>query len=213
MPTKKNPHLKSRLHPRNKNRERYDLEALKTVVPELKNHIAINKFGAETINFANPVAVKLLNKALLNQYYGIKYWEFPNENLCPPIPGRADYIHQVADLLSGNILQDIPTGTKITCLDIGIGSSCIYPIIGTVEYGWRFIGSDINPTSIAAAQQIINANTVLSDNISCILQTNPKHFFKNILAIEDKVDATICNPPFHASLEDAQQGTRRKINN
>ena len=27
---------------------------------------------------------------------------FPNENLCPPIPGRADYIHHIADLLSIN---------------------------------------------------------------------------------------------------------------
>ena len=213
MPTKKNPHPKSRLHTRNKNRERYNLNALKTAVPELKNHIALNKYGVETVNFANPVAVKLLNKALLKHYYGISYWEFPDENLCPPIPGRADYIHQVADLLSGNVLEDIPTGTKITCLDIGIGASCIYPIIGTVEYGWKFIGSDISPTSIATAHEIINVNPLLTDSISCILQTDPKHFFQNILAVDDKVDATICNPPFHASLEDAKQGTIRKIKN
>ena len=47
---------------------------------------------------------------ILNHYYGIKYWEFPTENLCPPIPGRADYIHHMADLLGENNFGKIPIG-------------------------------------------------------------------------------------------------------
>ena len=216
MASEKNHQVKTRLHPRNKNRERYDLRALTTANPELKNYImpsAKAKFGVESVDFSNPLAVKLLNKALLNHYYGIKNWEFPNENLCPPIPGRADYIHHMADLLGESNFGRMPIGDKITCLDVGLGASCIYPIIGVVEYDWKFIGSDIDAKSIASAQHIINSNPSIKDKIECRLQKNSKDVFHGIIGKEDKIDLVICNPPFHASMEDAQKGTRRKIKN
>jgi 23S rRNA (adenine1618-N6)-methyltransferase len=213
MSSEKNKQEKTRLHPRNKNRERYDLKALTLSNPELKNHILPNKFGVESVDFSNPLAVKLLNKALLNYYYGITNWEFPDENLCPPIPGRADYIHYIADVLSENNFGTIPTGDKITCLDIGVGASCIYPIIGVTEYGWKFVGSDINPKSIASAQSIINSNVSLKDKIECRLQQDSKDVFHGIIDKDEKIEAIICNPPFHASLEDAQKDTQRKVKN
>ena len=213
MSSEKKQQEKARLHSRNKNRERYDLSALTTSNPELKNYIIPNKFGVESVDFSNPLAVKLLNKALLNHYYGIKNWEFPDENLCPPIPGRADYIHHIADLLGENNFGTIPTGDKITCLDVGLGASCIYPIIGVTEYGWRFIGSDIDPKSIASAQNIVNSNSSIKDKIECRLQKNPKDVFQGIIGKEDKIELIICNPPFHSSIEEAQKGTRRKIKN
>ena len=204
---------KTRLHSRNRNRERYDLKALTTVNPELVNYVKPNKYGEDSVDFSNPVAIKELNKSLLNHYYGIKYWEFPDENLCPPIPGRADYIHQMADVLSENNFGTIPIGDKITCLDIGVGASCIYPILGVTEYGWKFIGTDIDPKSIASATNIANSNASLKDKIDCRLQENRKDVFYGIIDREDKIDVSICNPPFHASLEDAQKGTRRKVKN
>ncbi|MCK9451086.1 MAG: 23S rRNA (adenine(1618)-N(6))-methyltransferase RlmF [Bacteroidales bacterium] len=213
MLSEKNQQEKAMLHPRNKNRESYDLRALTMAVPELKKHVSINKFGIESIDFSNPIAVRLLNKALLNYYYGIKYWEFPAENLCPPIPGRADYINHIADLLAENNLNNIPTGDKVTCLDVGVGASCIYPIIGVTEYGWKFVGSDIDSKSIASAQKIVNSNASLQGKVDCRLQKNAKNIFQNILDKADKIDLTLCNPPFHASVEDAQKGTRRKIKN
>ncbi len=213
MSSKKNQHVKTRLHPRNRNRERYDLSALTTTNPELKKYVIPNKAGEDSVDFSNPIAVKLLNKALLNHYYGIKNWEFPDENLCPPIPGRADYIHHVADILSENNFEAIPSGDKITCLDIGVGASCIYPIIGVTEYDWNFIGSDIDAKSIASAQQIIDSNPSLKSKIECRLQKNTNAIFQGILGEKEKIDVSICNPPFHSSIEDAQKGTRRKIKN
>jgi 23S rRNA (adenine1618-N6)-methyltransferase len=213
MSSEKNRNEKVRLHPRNKNRERYDLVALINATPELKNHITLNSHGTESVDFANPLAVKLLNTAILNHYYEITYWKFPDENLCPPIPGRADYIHCMADLLAENNFGKIPIGDRITCLDIGVGASCIYPIIGVTEYGWKFIGSDINPKSIASAQQIVNVNALLTGKIECRLQKNSKDIFHGIITKEDKIECTVCNPPFHASAEDAQQGSVRKIRN
>lgn len=213
MSSEKKHQEKTELHSRNKNRERYDLSALIASNPELKNYVKPNKFGDDSIDFSNPIAVKLLNKALLSHYYGIQYWEFPDDNLCPPIPGRAEYIHRIADLLGESNFGRIPTGDKIMCLDVGIGANCIYPILGVTEYGWKFIGSDIDPKSIASAENIISANPSLKDKIECRLQKHPKNIFHGIISADDKIDVSICNPPFHSSLEDAQEGTRRKIKN
>ena len=213
MSSKKPNPIKSSLHPRNKNRERYDLNALVESNPELAMHVKPNKYGDDSVDFSNPEAVKILNKGLLHHYYGIKNWNFPDENLCPPIPGRADYIHHMADLLREHNFGKIPTGNKITCLDVGVGASCIYPILGVTEYGWNFIGSDINPKSIESSKHIVESNPVLKDKVTFRLQENTKDIFYGILTREDKVDITVCNPPFHATIEDAQRGTKRKVQN
>lgn len=213
MSIEKNELIKTRLHSRNKNREPYDLRALSKISPELATYVKPNKFGADSVDFSDPVVVKLLNKALLHYYYGIKNWEFPDDNLCPPIPGRADYIHHMADLLSENNFGRAPIGDKITCFDIGVGANCIYPIIGVTEYGWKFIGSDIDPKSIASAQNIVNTNTSLQGKIECRLQENKKDAFYGIIGREEIIDVSICNPPFHASAQEAQKGTLRKIKN
>ena len=191
MPESKKPTL----HPRNKNKGQYDLKALVKVNPDLEKYIKINKLGAETIDFTNPIAVKLLNKSLLNHYYGIQFWKFPDTNLCPPIPGRVDYIHYMADLLGEN--------DNITCLDIGVGASCIYPILGVSEYNWNFIASDIDRKSIATAKKIVSSNPSLKDKVDFRFQENKNQIFKGIINEDDKIDITICNPPFHASKKDA----------
>ncbi len=204
---------KVRLHSRNKNREKYDLEALITSTPELKQFVVPNKFGSDSVDFSNPMAVKLLNKAILSHYYGIKKWDFPDANLCPPIPGRADYLHHIADLLGESNFGNIPTGNKITCLDVGVGASCIYPIIGVKEYNWKFIGSDIDQKSIASAQNIVKLNASLKDKIKCRLQNNPRNMFHGIIDKNELIELTICNPPFHSSIEEARKGSRRKVKN
>lgn len=211
-PEKKNPE-KARLHRRNKNRERYDLSALIKGTPMLQDFVILNKYGAESVNFSDPRAVRLLNTAILKHYYGIGYWQFPAENLCPPIPGRADYIHHIADLLAENNFGKIPTGERILGFDVGVGASCIYPIIGLTEYGWSFLGSDTDSKSIASAQNIVHSNPSLKGKIECRVQENPKDIFYGVLGREDKIDFSVCNPPFHASAEDAQKGTRRKVAN
>lgn len=204
---------KLRLHIRNKNRERYDLEALKEAQPELANYIKPNKYGDDSVDFANPEAVKLLNKALLNHYYGIKNWDFPAENLCPPIPGRADYLHYMADLLGQSNFGNIPAGGKITVLDIGVGANCIYPAIGVSEYGWTFVGSDADPKSLASAGKIAESNEQLKDRVEIRLQPDADSIFHGIIGAGERFDFTLCNPPFHSSEEEAQKGTQRKVRN
>lgn len=213
MSSEKNQQEKTRLHIRNKNRERYDLSALLIAIPELGEFVKPNKYGDDSVDFANPIAVKLLNKALLSHYYGIKNWDFPSENLCPPIPGRADYLHYMADLLAESNYGAIPRGEKITVLDVGVGANCIYPLIGVAEYDWKFIGTDTDAKSLESAQNILDSNPEIKDKIELKIQADPRAIFSGIIADIDEIDVTICNPPFHSSNADAQRGSRRKVRN
>ena len=45
------------------------------------------------------------------------------------------------------------------------------------------------------------------------LQPAKNDVFRNILNEDELIDVTICNPPFHSSLEEATKGTNRKIKN
>ncbi len=208
---KAHPKIKSNLHPRSKHRERYNFKKLIVSHPELAPFVALNKYNDESIDFFNPEAVKALNTALLKHHYTIDYWDIPKHYLCPPIPGRADYIHHISDLLWTTNPKS--KNSQVKCLDVGVGANCIYPIIGNASYGWSFIGSDIDPVSIASANKIIASNPYLKGKIEVRLQSNPTHLFQGIIRKDERFDLTICNPPFHASLKESQAGSLRKLKN
>ena len=202
---------KKQLHPRNKHQGRYNFDLLTSKNKELSVFVRPNPYGDLSIDFSNPDAVKALNTALLKTHYNLEFWDIPQGFLCPPIPGRADYIHYIADLLGQQNSNNIPTGRKIDALDVGVGANCIYPIIGNHEYGWSFIGSDITKTAIVSAEKIIDNNKQLSKAVKLRLQQNKRFIFTGIL--NEKVDVTICNPPFHSSLKEAQKANNRKTKN
>jgi 23S rRNA (adenine1618-N6)-methyltransferase len=208
---------KKNLHPRNPHRFGYDFEQLTVSYPELEKFIQLNKYKPETkdktIDFSEPKAVKALNKALLMTNYAIQNWDIPENNLCPPIPGRADYIHYISDLLAESNNGIIPEGLTVEGLDIGIGANCIYPIIGNKAYGWSFVGTDINESSLQNCRKIIQNNPKILEALSLQKQTESRFIFKNIIAPEDRFSFTICNPPFHNSREEANKATTRKTNN
>ena len=201
------------LHPRNLHNNRYDFEALIKTNPDLQEFVKPNKYGDLSIDFANPQAVITLNKALLSHFYGIKNYTIPEGYLCPPIPGRADYIHHIADLLAISNNGVIPKGNTIKGLDVGIGANGIYAIIGASVYDWDFVGSDIESEAIKSVENIVNSNEILKEKIKCKLQKNSENIFTNIINKEDIYDFTLCNPPFHKSLKDATEGNKRKVQN
>ncbi len=210
---RKHPEEKSSLHPRNKHRKRYNFPELIATCPELAAFVHENKYGDESVDFFDPKAVKMLNKALLKHHYGVENWDIPPGYLCPPIPGRADYLHHIADLLASGNAGNIPTGTDIVCMDIGVGANCVYPIIASQEYGWSCIGTDIDAVAIQSAHRILESNPVLSAHITLRMQPSPADMFRGMIHEGERIDLTICNPPFHASFEEAQAATRRKIRN
>lgn len=193
----------SSMHPCNQHRAGYDFSVLVQKHPTLSLYVRPNAYGDDSIDFANPQAVKALNQALLKHYYGVVVWDIPKNYLCPPIPGRADYVHYLADLLAESGINE-----QVRLLDIGTGANLVYPLIAAHAYGWECVGVDIDAKALRNAQQIIDANGL--QQISVRQQPNPGSIFKGVMLPGEQFTATLCNPPFHASAEEALAGTQRK---
>ncbi|MFT5782662.1 MAG: 23S rRNA (adenine1618-N6)-methyltransferase [Pseudomonas sp.] len=202
----------STFHARNRHQGLYDFPALINSCPALGAFVISNPYGKPSIDFANPAAVRVFNQALLQGLYGIAHWDIPEGYLCPPIPGRADYLHGLADLLASDNAQVIPRGIAIRALDIGVGANCIYPLLGHSDYGWQFVGSDIDAVALSAATATVQANQ-LSAAIELRQQHNRGQIFAGLLREGEQFELTLCNPPFHASASEAASGSRRKWKN
>jgi len=205
--------LKPGLHKNNPFNKRYDLNSLSEVSAELKACVFVDKHGNQTVDFADPKAVKALNRALLIQQYNLNYWDIPHGYLCPPIPGRADYLFHINEFIQSKRKGVSLKGNLVRCLDIGTGASCIYPILGTHEFDWDFVGSEIDPRAFASAEKIISSNAALKDKVEIRKQHKASDIFKGIIKKHEYFDLSICNPPFHASAEEAEKGTIRKLKN
>lgn len=198
--------IRKGLHPRNLHNQGYDFPALVASYPALASHVKPNPYGDLSIDFSNPLAVKTLNAALLNRYYKIAGWDIPDGALCPPIPGRADYIHFIADLVG-------PENPDIKLLDIGTGANGIYPLLACRIYGWQCVGSDINPQSLANVDAVLARNADLKDRFALRTQPDKNHIFEGIIQPGECFDVSVCNPPFHASQDEALKSTQRKVSN
>jgi 23S rRNA (adenine1618-N6)-methyltransferase len=206
------PKKKGQLHPRNRHPGHYDFKALARLEPSLAQFVAPNAYGSDSIDFTEPLAVKALNRALLISYYGLKNWDIPKNALCPAIPGRADYIHSLADLLAGGSggVSNPSKGKTIRVLDIGTGANGIFPILGFFEYGWSFVGADVNPNSIQSFGQILAANPELQGAVELRMQVDPKKIFRGIIRPGEFFSASMCNPTFHSSPDEARGANQRK---
>lgn len=201
------------LHPRNVHKGRYNFPELVKRFPELAAHTAPNKYGDLSIDFSRPESVKALNRALLFQHYGIEWWDIPPGYLCPPIPGRADYLHYVADLLAEDHGGKVPEGSGVRGLDIGTGANAIYPLLGNSIYGWSFVVSDVNKVALDSVRRIAERNPGLGDAFRWRRQDHAQQIFQGVIREGERFDFTMCNPPFHASPEEAVAGSRRKWKN
>lgn len=196
-------------HPRNRHQGRYDVDRLVRANPALSGHLVTTPRGESSVDFHDPGAVRELNRAILRADYGIAHWDLPDGALCPPIPGRADYLHGLADLLADTGDGRIPRGLSVRVLDIGVGASAIYPLLGHAEYGWRFVGADIEPTSLDVAAAIVASNR-LERAITLRRQPRRQQIFAGVVRGDERFDLTLCNPPFHASAAEAARVHARK---
>lgn len=204
-------HKPKGLHPRNLHNRPYDFEKLVAVEPQLQHYLAPRKDGQLSVDFSNPDAVITLNRALLKYFYDLKWWSVPPGYLTPPIPGRVDYLHYLADLLENDVSHC--RSKQIRALDIGTGANCIYALLGWKVYGWHFVATDIERVSIDSAQKILEKNGIDKKSIELRLQSHSSHIFKGVIQKGDCFDVTLCNPPFHKSQEAASKGSHRKVKN
>ena len=195
------------MHKNNPHGGSYDMSALSQALPELAPHIITGQKGQLTLDFANPLAIKALNKAILKKDYKIDFWDLPDGYLCPPIPGRVDYLYHLNDLLPQS------NDRSAHVLDVGTGANLIYPMLGSRIFNWRFVASDIDTIAVNCAKQLAKANKGLDKQIKVRQQTDESKLFANIIGKDEYFDITLCNPPFHASQEDAMAGTERKNRN
>lgn len=192
----------------NPHKQSYDFNTLLQVHPKLSKFTRLNPKGIQTVNFADSEAVFHLNKAILKANYGIIDWHVPKGYLIPPIPGRADYIHHLNDLCLGANFNRPLKG-----LDIGVGASGIYPILGSQIYNWTMVGSDIHEKAVITAKQNMSLTEGLSERVEIRHQKDHANIFKGIIHPDEFFDFTMCNPPFYDSKEEALRTTRRKHNN
>ena len=198
---------KKNFHKNNIHQSGYNFDELIKANIELKEFVFENDYGNFTVDFSDPKAVKEINRSLLKAYYKVKLWEFPDTNLCPPIPGRVDYIHHLNDLIKESNIEG-----EVSVLDIGTGATCIYPLLGNAVYGWSFVGTDIDLDSLDAAQDIIDDND-LDPQILLRQQFDENNILTGIVEKEDAFTIAMCNPPFYKSAEEARGANRRKTRN
>ena len=197
-------------HPRNIHINGYDLANLSKNSKQLATFILKKENGELSVDFSKHASVKALNQALLIQDYNLLFWDIPDANLCPAVPGRADLIHALADLLSNNDSSNIPSGKKVTLLDIGTGASIIYPILAHQIYGWKSVATDIDNNSLKQAKNLIQFNKL---PVKVRHQKNKENIFTGVINASDYFEITCCNPPFHDSMESAIKKNKRKWNN
>ena len=196
------------MHPHNIHHKPYDFNALIGAHAALEQYVFTNAFDMQTIDFSEPNAVLALNKAILIGDYGLLDWNIPKGYLCPPIPGRADYIHHIADVLKENGYKN-----DIKGLDVGMGANCIYPILGARIYDWTMVGCDIDSNAIIAAKATMDANQKLLKSVELRHQADHANIFAGIIASDEYFHFTMCNPPFYSSEKEAIRHMEKKLKN
>lgn len=198
------------MHPNNPHINGYNIPQLVSANPALEKHTFTNKFKTLTIDFSDSHAVFELNKGLLFHHYKLDYYSIPENYLCPAIPGRADYLFYINDLIEG---FNKNKATQIKGLDIGVGANCIYPILGARIFEWQMVGSDIDLLAVEAASKNIDTNKSLRELIDIRHQKTNANIFEGIINENEYFDFTICNPPFYASEEAANKIAFQKLKN
>ena len=196
------------MHPKNRYQGFYELDRLSKVVPELSQYMIEAPHGGMTLDFTKPDAVRQLNKALLLADFGLQFWDIPQGNLVPGVPGRLDYIHVIKDLL--DLLPKDQQAKKVKGLDIGTGASLIYPILGSGSYGWSFAASDVDSVALRGAEVIAKFNKRLNGKIDLRKQNDLASVFQGIIRPNDQFAFTMCNPPFFESAAAAKQAADLK---
>ncbi|GFF59557.1 putative methyltransferase-like protein C27D7.08c [Aspergillus udagawae] len=157
------------------------------------------------LDFSDPDAVRQLTKSLLKRDFNL-HVEIPDNRLCPPVPNRLNYILWLQDLLDttgDQYRDDYDPDRSVLGLDIGTGCCSIYPLLGcTTRPLWDFIATDIDDENVRTARENVTNNGL--DGRIRVFKTEPKD---DLIPLDTKLDVqrldfTMCNPPFYASREE-----------
>ncbi|OHX64252.1 23S rRNA (adenine(1618)-N(6))-methyltransferase RlmF [Flammeovirga pacifica] len=198
------------MHHKNPHKSGYDIDKLCSQMPQLKSHIILTKGNTKSINFHDAESVKLLNKALLKAHYKIKFWDIPKGYLCPPVPGRLDYLLGINDLIKETTNLSY---REIKGFDVGTGANLIYPLLGYSFLGWKFSASEIDDVAINNGINILRENKITPKQIHIKKQNDVNSILKGLIVASDRIAFTMCNPPFYKNEKEALDASRRKNKN
>ncbi|KAL5960510.1 RNA N6-adenosine-methyltransferase METTL16 [Taenia solium] len=186
--------------------------------PSFKNLVEKYPFFADVVimddngkicpEFKQPKFLAALARALLLEDFGLDV-EVPVDRLIPTIPLRLNYILWIEDILSLMQARNSPP----LILDIGVGSCCVYPIIGAKKCGWNFIGSECDMRNYNHSLETVQKNGLngkislfrVTDDTSGLLKPVFEEYSAalGIDVAQIKVDVVMANPPFFEDVADS----------
>ncbi|KAI8643636.1 hypothetical protein BD408DRAFT_385291 [Parasitella parasitica] len=191
------------MHPRNIYKTEPDFAALAKDYASFNPFVKQTEYGRSYIDFKDAQANRELCKCLLKRDFNISI-DFPLDTLCPAVPNRLNYILWLEDLIQDTLSK------RENCqgIDIGVGASCIYPLLGSATNPtWHFLGTEINQRSVDFANRNVQSNH-LEDRITIKHNSDPSKIF--LLEQDKQYTFSMCNPPFYSSQEEIDQGLLNK---
>ncbi|KAK6507467.1 hypothetical protein TWF481_005899 [Arthrobotrys musiformis] len=166
--------------------------------------------GTSSIDFHDPESIRQLAKALLKKEFKLEV-DLPEDRLCPGVPNRLNYILWLSDLLLDTHEERSPGPPKVTGIDIGTGASAIYPLLGCSHFPtWHFLATEIDPKSLSHAATNISQNE-LEDRITLLdVSSSSTILPEGEIISHERVDFTMCNPPFYSSINDMLSSAKNK---
>ncbi|CAH8846338.1 unnamed protein product [Trichobilharzia szidati] len=162
--------------------------------------------GRVQLDFRVPLHLAALSKALLLKDFNLNV-EFPGDRLIPTVPLRLNYILWLEDLLKD--LQKFSEPIKI--LDIGVGASCIYPLLGARKNSWKFFGTETDMRNYSLAKENVDRNH-MSDDIKLFHIAENSSSLDAVFGSNNSgkeagsttyLHAVMANPPFFSDASDA----------
>lgn len=133
---------------------------------------------------------------------------------------RLNYIYWLEDLLEMSKRDN-----QIIGVDIGVGASCIYPLLGSRKNGWYFLGTEVDATSYQHAKSNVTRNHL--KHMISLAQVPPGHesilcgmvdgddalaFARRVRASDDShLDFCMCNPPFFGGSDEIVHNPRTSM--
>ncbi|XP_053376165.1 RNA N6-adenosine-methyltransferase mettl16-like [Mercenaria mercenaria] len=186
--------LNKYMHPRNIYKTRKpDFKALSSKYDYFNEKVKVNASGKVILDFKDPAALRALFRALLEDDFGLAV-TVPLDRLIPTVPQRVNYILWLEDIIGKE------NGAK--GIDIGTGSSCIYPLLGCRLNQWQFLASEIDDQNMYFANKNVASNK-MEDKIT-IKKVTEDTLLIGLVDENEIYDFSMCNPPFYSDHLEAQ---------
>ncbi|KAH7071859.1 hypothetical protein BKA63DRAFT_417755 [Paraphoma chrysanthemicola] len=178
-----------------------DFKALTKKDPDLKT---LWQKCSGKLDFQESETIKTLSRAILRADFGLQL-DVPDDRLCPPIPNRWNYVSWIQGLIdstSPDYTNTYDPDRGVTGLDIGTGASAIYTMLCLESRpSWTMCATDVDKKSFESAARNLALNNFITR--TKLFQSTELNALIPLQALGvDRLDFTICNPPFFTNASD-----------